>query len=95
MIGRNILYRTVCLMLIMVCTVAVKAQSGDFLKIDWTGFVGNARIPRVVSSFKLGADYASARYGVKIEYPEYEKMSGAEVRTLKKLELNVSDTIRV
>ena len=64
------------LLLLLTCAVAAKAQ---FVNVDWRGCDNDTLLPVCSSVIDLPSDYAKYSYSAHIEYPEYQKMSPAEV----------------
>ena len=62
--------------LLMLCATVVNAQ---FHSVDWSVVRGDSLLPQCTHVVDLPADYNSYAYSAHIEYPEFQKMSEAEV----------------
>lgn len=62
--------------LLLMCATAVRAQ---FHSVDWSTSRGDSLLPVCVQVVDLPADYAGYTYSAHIEYPEFQRMSDADV----------------
>ena len=61
---------------LLLCTAAVKAQ---FHTVDWSTVCGDSLLPLCTQVVELPSDYAAYSYSARIEYPEFQRMSDADV----------------
>ena len=61
---------------LLLCTAAVKAQ---FHTVDWSTVRGDSLLPLCTQVVELPSDYAAYSYSARIEYPEFQRMSDADV----------------
>lgn len=66
-------------MLLVLAALCVQAKA-QFTEIDWSIFEHDSVLPRYSVSLALCDDYQLYDYKVHVEYPEFERMSNAEVR---------------
>ena len=62
--------------LLLLCATVVKAQ---FHSVDWGAVRGDSLLPQCTHVVDLPADYAAYSYSAHIEYPEFQKMTAAEI----------------
>ena len=62
--------------ILLLCVTAVRAQ---FLSVGWETLRGDSLLPVCTQVVELPADYNNYTYSAYIEYPEFQKMSDAEV----------------
>ena len=62
--------------LLLLCATVVKAQ---FHSVDWGAVRGDSLLPQCTHVVDLPADYAAYSYSARIEYPEFQKMTAAEI----------------
>lgn len=62
---------------LIVCPLLSHAQ---FVTVDWSSERGDSLLPYCTSVVDLPADYNNYIYSAHIEYPEYQKMTAAEVK---------------
>lgn len=69
-------------------SLRTKASLNQQKKISFDGaqFIEGSSFPRYIQSIDLGTDYALSNYNVKIEYPEFQKLTKIEVDSLKKFQ---------
>ncbi len=68
--------RQLILTLLLLCSAAVRAQ---FHSVDWDNLRGDSLLPVCTQVVELPADYDAYSYSAHIEYPEFQRMSDAEV----------------
>ena len=68
--------RQLILTILLLFATAVKAQ---FHPVDWGAVRGDSLLPVCTHVLDLPADYAAYSYSARIEYPEFQRMSDAEV----------------
>ena len=68
--------RHLILSVLLLCVTAVRAQ---FLSVGWDTLRGDSLLPVCTQVVELPADYDNYTYSAHIEYPEFQKMSDAEV----------------
>lgn len=73
----NMRIRQLIFSLLMLSATALQAQ---FVQVDWSRHSGDSLLPVCSQVVELPADYAGYRYSAHIEYPEFEKMSDADVQ---------------
>ena len=61
---------------LLLCTAVVKAQ---FHTVDWSTVRGDSLLPLCTQVVELPSDYAAYSYSARIEYPEFQRMSDADV----------------
>ena len=57
----------------------VTAANAQFHSVDWSAVRGDSLLPVCMHVLDLPADYAAYNYSARIEYPEFQRMSDAEV----------------
>ncbi len=62
--------------LVLLCAAAARAQ---FCPVDWNALRGDSLLPVCTQVVGLPADYAEYSYSARIEYPEFQRMSDADV----------------
>ena len=62
--------------LLLLFVTAVKAQ---FYTVDWGAVRGDSLLPQCAHVLDLPADYAAYSYSAHIEYPEFQRMTAAEL----------------
>ena len=55
------------------------AANAQFHSVDWGAVRGDSLLPVCTHVLDLPADYTAYNYSARIEYPEFQKMSDAEV----------------
>ena len=55
------------------------AANAQFHSVDWSAVRGDSLLPVCMHVLDLPADYAAYNYSARIEYPEFQRMSDAEV----------------
>lgn len=68
--------RNKILLLLLLLSATLRAQ---FVSVDWNGCSGDTILPSCCAVIDLQHDYAGYDYSVSIEYPEYSKMTAADV----------------
>ena len=68
--------RQLILIILLLFATAAKAQ---FHPVDWGAVRGDSLLPVCTHVLDLPADYAAYSYSARIEYPEFQRMSDAEV----------------
>ncbi|MBQ8361539.1 MAG: type IX secretion system sortase PorU [Bacteroidaceae bacterium] len=62
------------------------AKADEFVSIDWDRLRVDSVLPFYTHSFPLPQDYMSYDYDIRLEYPEFEKVSQKEAVQLARLE---------
>lgn len=62
--------------LFLLCTIAVQAQT---ITVDWNEHASDSLLPSCTAVIDLPADHIGYSYSAHVEYPEYRKMSKAEI----------------
>ena len=62
--------------MLLLCPLWLQAQ---FVSVDWSASRGDSLLPVCTSVIDLPGDYRNFSYSAHIEYPEYQKMTAAEV----------------
>ena len=73
---------------------AVAACADNFIHLDWTTLTRDSLLPPAHHFYELGADWQSRCYRVKIEYPEYEPLTPAELGVVRKRRMVAGDTLQ-
>ena len=68
--------RQLIITLLLLCSATVRAQ---FHSVDWNSLRGDSSLPVCTQVVELPADYKNYSYSAHIEYPEFQRMSDAEV----------------
>ena len=61
---------------LLLCTAAAKAQ---FHPVDWSTMRGDSLLPLCTQVVELPSDYVAYSYSARIEYPEFQRLSDADV----------------
>lgn len=69
------MYRFI-LSVLLLCASAAHAQ---FVSVDWSKHRGDSLLPLCTDVINLPSDYARYSFSAHIEYPEFQKMTSAEV----------------
>lgn len=72
----NMKIRQLIFSLLLLCATALQAQ---FVRVDWSRMPGDSLLPVCSQVAELPVDYAGYTYSAHIEYPEFERMSDADV----------------
>ncbi|MBQ5887952.1 MAG: hypothetical protein IIW77_01590, partial [Bacteroidaceae bacterium] len=62
--------------ILLLCVTAVRAQ---FYSVGWETLRGDSLLPVCTQVVELPSDYGNYTYSAHVEYPEFQKMSDAEV----------------
>ena len=73
---------------------AVAACADDFVHLDWTVLTRDSLLPPAHHFYELGVDWQNRRYWVKMEYPEYEPLTSAELGVVRKRRMVAGDTLQ-
>ena len=68
--------RQLILSILLLCAQAVSAQ---FHSVDWSAVRGDSLLPMCTQVLELPSDYDNYTYSAHIEYPEFQRMSDADV----------------
>lgn len=69
--------RRVVISLLLLCHLSLHAQ---FVAVDWDNVGGDSLLPVCTEVVDLPSDYAMYEYSAHIEYPEFQRISLADVR---------------